>query len=100
MSRCTPRLSSAGWGIVAAAFLTFAVSAGLMHSYPVFFVAFLADFGWSRAQTSLAYSVSQLLTGASSPAVGVLVDRVGPRRLVLMGGVLLALGLALSARVS
>jgi MFS family permease len=30
----------------------------------------------------------------------VLVDRVGPRRLVLLGGVLLALGLALSARVS
>jgi len=89
-----------GWGIVTAAFLTFAVSAGLMHSYPVFFVAFLAEFGWGRAQASLAYSGSQLLTGASSPVVGMLVDRVGPRRLVLMGGILLALGLALSARVS
>jgi MFS family permease len=86
--------------LVAAAFLTFAVSAGLMHSYPVFFVAFLAEFGWSRAQTSLAYSISQLLTGVSSPAVGLLVDRVGPRRLVLLGGVLLTAGLALSARVS
>ena len=80
--------------------MTFAVSAGLMHSYPVFFVAFLAEFGWSRARASIAYSVSQLLTGASSPVVGVLVDRVGPRRLVLLGGIVLALGLALSARVS
>jgi MFS family permease len=80
--------------------LTFAVSAGLMHSYPVFFVAFLAEFGWSRARASVAYSVSQLLTGASSPVVGMLVDRVGPRRLVLLGGIALALGLALSARVS
>ena len=71
-----------------------------MHSYPVFFVAFLAEFGWSRARASVAYSVSQLLTGASSPVVGVLVDRVGPRRLVLLGGIALALGLALSARVS
>src|SRR5204862_683682 len=35
-----------------------------------------------------------------SPVVGVLVDRVGPRRLVLFGGVILALGLALSAGVS
>jgi MFS family permease len=92
--------AAAGWGIVAAGFLTFAVSAGLMHSYPVFFVAFLAEFGWSRARASVAYSVSQLLTCASSPVVGVLVDRVGPRRLVLLGGIVLALGLALSAKVS
>jgi len=92
--------SRAGWGVVAAAFLTFAVSAGMMHSYPVFFVAFLAEFGWGRAHASLAYSASQLLSGASSPLVGTLVDRVGPRRLVLLGGVLLAAGLALSARVS
>jgi MFS transporter, OFA family, oxalate/formate antiporter len=92
--------AAAGWGIVAAGFLTFAVSAGLMHSYPVFFVAFLAEFGWSRARASVAYSVSQLLTGASSPVVGVFVDRVGPRRLVLLGGIVLALGLALSAWVS
>jgi len=86
--------------VVAAAFLTFAVSAGMMHSYPVFFVAFLAEFGWGRAHASLAYSASQLLSGASSPLVGALVDRVGPRRLVLLGGVLLAAGLALSAWVS
>ncbi len=92
--------AAAGWGIVAAGFLTFTVSSGLMHSYPVFFVAFLAEFGWSRARASIAYSVSQLLTGASSPVVGALVDRVGPRRLVLLGGIALALGLALSARVS
>ena len=56
----------AGWGLVAAGFLTFGVSAGMMHSYPVFFVAFLAAFGWGRAEASVAYSASQLLTGASS----------------------------------
>jgi MFS family permease len=92
--------ATAGWSLVLAGFVTFAVSAGLMHSYPVFFVAFLAAFGWSRAEASVAYSTSQLLTGASSPVVGMLVDRVGPRRLVLLGGVLLAAGLALSARVT
>jgi MFS family permease len=68
-----------------------------MHSYTVFLVAFIEAFGWSRGESSIAYSVSQLVTGATSPLVGVLVDRLGPRRLILMGGFLLAAGLLGSA---
>lgn len=94
-----PRAPS-GWSLVAAAFVTFAVSSALMHSYPVFFLAFLGEFGWSRAETSVAYSVSLLLSGVSAPVIGVLVDRFGPHRLVLLGGIGLAAGLAASAWVS
>ena len=83
--------------LLGGAFTTFAISAGLMHSYAVFLVAFLEDFRWSRAEASLAYSTSQLVAGASSPLVGALVDRLGPRRLVLLGGGLLTLGLLGSA---
>ena len=79
------------------AFAAFTVSAGLMHSYAVFLVAFIEEFRWSRAETSIAYSVSQLVAGASSPLVGALVDRLGPRRLLLHGGGLLVLGLLASA---
>lgn len=86
--------------LLGGAFTTFTISAGLMHSYAVFLVAFLEDFRWSRAEASLAYSISQLVAGASSPLVGTLVDRLGPRRLVLLGGSLLALGLFGSAYVS
>jgi MFS family permease len=68
-----------------------------MHSYTVFLIAFIEAFGWSRAESSLAYAVSQLISGATSPAVGVLVDRLGPRRLILCGGFLLAAGLVASA---
>jgi MFS family permease len=71
-----------------------------MHSYAVFFVAFLEEFGWSRAETSVAYAVSQLISGVSAPIIGALVDRLGPRILVLCGGSLLAGGLAASAYVS
>lgn len=79
--------------LLGGAFATFLISAALMHSYAVFLVAFLEDFRWSRAEASLAYSVSQLVGGASAPLVGVLVDRLGPRRLVQLGGALLAVGL-------
>jgi len=82
------------------AFTAFTVSAGMMHSYAVYLVAFIEEFGWGRAETSVAYSVSQLVAGFSSPFVGALVDRLGPRRLLLLGGGLLVLGLALSAYVT
>src|SRR2546427_4346494 len=79
------------------AFATFTISAGLMHSYAVFLVAFLEDFRWSRSDVSLAYSASQLVAGVSAPLVGALVDPPGPRRLVLLGGTPLPPGLLGSA---
>jgi MFS family permease len=88
------------WLMLGGAFTAFTVSAGLMHSYAVYLVAFIEEFGWGRAETSLAYSVSQAIGGLSSPFVGALVDRLGPRRLLLLGGGLLILGLAASAYVT
>ena len=93
------RVPRQSWLILAAAFTAFTIGAGLMHSYAVFLIAFIEEFGWSRGETSIAYSVSQLVAGASSPVVGTLVDRLGPRRLLLLGGGLLVLGLAGSAFV-
>ena len=91
------RASRNSWLILTGAFTAFTISAAMMHSYTVFLVAFVEAFGWSRAETSIAYSVSQLVAGGSSPVVGTLVDRLGPRRLLLLGGGLLVLGLAGSA---
>ena len=88
------------WIVLAASFATFAISSGMMHSYTVFLVSFIQVFAWSRAESSVAYSVSQLVNGLSSPLVGALVDRLGSRRLVLLGGTLLTLGLIGSAYAS
>jgi MFS family permease len=94
-----PRASRQRWLILGGAFIAFTIGAGMMHSYTVFLVAFIEVFGWSRGETSIAYSVSQLVAGGSSPLVGTLVDRLGPRRLLLLGGGLLVLGLAGSALI-
>ena len=95
----TPRRTAVqpAWLVLAGSFAAFTISAALMHSYPVYLVAFIEDFGWTRGETSIAYSVSQMVGGASSPFVGFLVDRLGPRRLLLLGSGLLVLGLAASA---
>jgi MFS transporter, OFA family, oxalate/formate antiporter len=97
MTDLKPLSSLRLWLLLAAAFGTFSVGAGFMHAYTVFLVTFIDVFGWSRAEVSLAYSVSQIVTGVSSPLVGWLVDRLGPSRLILMGGALLTAGLLANA---
>lgn len=84
--------------MVAGGFVAFTVSASLMHAYTVFLLAFIETFAWSRAEASLAYSVGQVIGGVSSPLVGNLADRLGARRMVLLGGCLLVLGLFGSAQ--
>jgi MFS family permease len=88
------------WLLLGGAFSAFTIAAALMHSYTVYLVAFIAEFGWSRGETSIAYSVSQIVAGISSPFVGALVDRLGPRRLLLLGAALLVLGLLGSSLVT
>lgn len=88
-----PRASRKAWAIVIAGFIAFTVSASLMHAYTVFLLAFIEDFQWARGEASVAYSVGQLVGGIASPLVGTMVDRLGSRRMVLLGGCLLAAGL-------
>lgn len=92
-----PRPSRKAWLIVIAGFIAFTVSASLMHAYTVFLLAFIADFAWGRGEASIAYSVGQVVGGVASPLVGGMVDRLGSRRMVLLGGCLLAAGLLGSA---
>lgn len=91
--------SRRAWLLLAAAFATFSIGAGFMHAYTVFLVTFIEVFGWSRAQVSIAYAVAQAVNGLSSPLVGLLVDRLGTRRLILIGGVVLTAGLLVSSQV-
>ncbi len=95
-----PAPARSAWLLLAGAFAAFTVSAAMMHSYAVFLVAFIEAFAWSRAETSLAYSVSQLVAGASSPLVGTMVDRLGPLRLLLLGSALLVAGLLACAHIT
>lgn len=74
--------------VVGAVWVTLAIASGLYFSFPIFFVALIEEFGWSRGATAAAFSISSIMQGALSPLVGILVDRVGPRR-VMLGGVLI-----------
>jgi MFS family permease len=77
-----------GWIIVGISFANIATGYGLRFSFSIFFVAILEEFGWSRACTAGAFSLSALLLGISSWFAGSLVDRFGSRK-ILVGGVLI-----------
>jgi hypothetical protein len=59
----------------------------------LFLVALLREFGWSSLVLAGAFSIFTLVSGGAGPALGALADRFGPRRLILIGGVLLAASL-------
>src|SRR6266851_2547763 len=85
--------------VVGAVWVTLAVASGLYFSFPVFFVALVEEFGWSRGATAAAFSISSVVQGVLSPPIGILVDRLGPRRVMLGGAVVLGGACALSSRI-
>ena len=87
------------WVVVAAVWLTLAIASGIYFSFPVFFVALLEEFAWSRGATAAAFSISSIVQGALSPVVGMLVDRRGPRRVMLGGACLLGGACILASRI-
>ncbi|MBI3091871.1 MAG: MFS transporter [Candidatus Tectomicrobia bacterium] len=88
-----------GWIIVGVSFVCFALAVGARFSFSIFYVALLKDFGWSRGSTAGAYSLGMVVYALSSPLVGGLFDRFGPRGLFPLGALLLGLGLVLSSRI-
>lgn len=81
-----------GWYIVAALAITETISWGvLFYSFSVFLSPMEAEFGWSRAAITGAFSLSLLVMGVSAYPVGSWVDRRGGRRLMTLGSVLAAL---------
>jgi MFS family permease len=92
-----PTESREGWIVVGATFVTLGMVYGVWYSYSVFLVAFLREFGWSRSLLAGAFSTFVIVHGVLGPLNGWLAGRVGPRRIILVGGGLLGVGLVLVA---
>jgi MFS family permease len=95
----TPETASPGrlhyaWVVVGVTVLTLLTAAGVRAAPGVLIKPLEADFGWGPASISLAVAVSILAFGLGGPLGGGLVDRFGPRTVMLAGLGLIALGLA------
>jgi MFS family permease len=85
-----------GWIIVAVGIVSYALGYGARYSFSVIFPSLLEEFQWPRDMTAAMLSVHILVYGLVAPVAGNLVDRIGPRKIMASGTILLSLGLALS----
>ncbi|MBN2061530.1 MAG: MFS transporter [Deltaproteobacteria bacterium] len=75
-----------GYIVAAAGFWIWFILYGAYCTFGVFFVPVSAEFGWSRADTSLALSLNGLISGLLSLIMGLLTDKLGPRIVVIFFG--------------
>jgi MFS family permease len=88
-----------GWVIVGVAFVAWAISMGPRQAFSVFLLAFLAEFGWSRGLAAGAFSAHMVFYALGGLALGVVVDRWGPRRVMAWSTGAWALTLLLCSRI-
>jgi MFS family permease len=89
-----------GYSIAAVSFIILMVVWGGQYSFGVFFKPLLNEFGWTRAATSGAYSLSMVLIGVFGIFSGRLSDRFGPRLVVTVCGLLIGIGYLLMSQIS
>ena len=73
------------------------ISFAVRSSFGVFQIPIAEEFGWLRTEFSLAIAIQNLAWGIGQPIFGAVAEKIGDRKAILIGAVLYALGLVLSA---
>jgi len=83
-----------GWVLLGSAVIL-ALSLGVRHGFGLFLPPMSAQFGWGREVFAFAIALQNLIWGLAQPFTGALADRFGAAKVVIVGGVLYAVGLVL-----
>ena len=73
------------WSAVAAsaAGLTFSLGTLLLYTFGVFVRPLIHEFGWSHTEVAVALAIFQYTLALTAPGWGLLIDRFGPRRVIV-----------------
>lgn len=89
-----------GWVIFSLSMTNLLVEGGIKNIVPVVYVALRNTFHWSAAATAGIFSLGGLTGALCAPLLGRLLDRLGPRYLFPLGGLLILLGYLTSSYVT
>jgi MFS family permease len=81
-----------GWVIFGITFFIYMFMYGLRYSVGIFFEPIRNEFAWTTAQTASGVTIFFWVYAVSAPIVGQLAKKIGVRKTVLMGGLLLGGG--------
>jgi MFS family permease len=88
-----------GWWLVGIGAFVMVLTSVSEDSTTVWFVVLERDFGWSWTQIALALSLTWIGGAIMFPVAGYFTDRYGPRRMVLVGLLILGGGFILLSRI-
>jgi MFS family permease len=91
----TPRRQMAVWLVLLAAAGTFSLTMGARQSMGLFLGTINTNTGLGLASISLAFAFGQLWWGLTQPFAGMVADRIGAGRVLVVGILLIAVGTAL-----
>ena len=80
-----------GWYIVATCFFIAFLTVGVRNAFGIFVIPMSEEFGWTRTTISLAAASGFLINGITQPFLGHLFDRIGGRRVIVVGLVLIGI---------
>ena len=84
-----------GWfALAGVAIVIFIVGGAFVHSFGPLLPELVDQYGWGRAEISLALTLGILAFGLPSPLFGILVNKYGPKYTIIVGNAVAALGLA------
>jgi MFS family permease len=86
-----------GWIVAGVTFVTLLAAAGTRAAPGVLIVPLQHEFGWNRAEISLAVSINLVLFGAIGPFAAALMAQVGIKRVVVGALALIATGVGLTS---
>jgi MFS family permease len=83
----TPRLFYGWWMVLICCVAMAAGPILITGTFSIFVKPLAEEFGWSRGSISLAFSIVAFMIAFFAPILGILIDRFGPRKVILTGAV-------------
>jgi len=83
--------------VLACGAIILAIALGIRHGFGLFLQPMSVDNGWGREVFSFAIAIQNIIWGATQPFTGMIADRYGAGRAILVGAILYVAGLLLMA---